>query len=496
MPTFIIDGVPLTAPLGARLSDVLPDHHDFPCGGRGSCGKCRVTVTGAVSTPSAEELTHLTDTELAAGLRLACCTRIEGDCKLTTARSGEAQICTSGHLSQHSDSPLFSAYGVAVDIGTTTLAARLYGKSGLLAEASSTNPQGQYGADVISRIEKVLAGAGDALATCLRGGVAKLLEELAAEAGIAVTDIDALVLTGNTAMLYLLTQTNPECLSHAPFQADRLFGETLSAAQLVLPCPDASVYLPPCISAFVGADTVTALLSAQLCEGDGPRLLADVGTNGELALWHNGQLTCCSTAAGPAFEGAGLSMGMGGRAGAVDHLWLEDGLLRAHVLGGGAPTGICGSGVVDALACLLELDWLDETGRLKTDPAVLSLPVCLKQQDIRMIQLAKSAIHAGLCTLLRVKGLREADVERLDVAGGFGSFLDVKNAGRMGLIPPALVPKVRVLGNAALAGASMLLLDSTLRENAGALAAQATTLDLATHSVFLEEYTEGMLFAC
>ena len=159
------------------------------------------------------------------------------------------------------------------------------------------------------------------------------------------------------------------------------------------------------MSAFVGADITTALLVSGICSKPDTRMLVDIGTNGEIALWHRGQLSCCSTAAGPAFEGAGLSMGMAGKTGAVDHVRVQDGALQAHVIGGGAPKGICGSGVIDALACLLELEQLDETGLLEQDPAPVAPPVCLTQKDVRMVQLAKSAICAGLSTLLRVEGL-------------------------------------------------------------------------------------------
>ena len=328
----------------------------------------------------------------------------------------------------------------------------------------------------------------------MRAGVRALVLEMAASAHISAEAVDALVITGNTAMLYLLTQTDPDCLSHAPFAASRLFGETLAAGELGLPCPHAQVYLPRCMSAFVGADITTALLASGICSKPDPRMLVDIGTNGEIALWHRGQLSCCSTAAGPAFEGAGLSMGMAGKTGAVDHVRVQDGALQAHVIGGGAPKGICGSGVIDSLACLLELEQLDETGLLEQDPAPVAPPVCLTQKDVRMVQLAKSAICAGLRTLLRVEGLCGADAAELAVAGGFGSYLDVDSAGRIGLLPEELVPRVRVLGNAALSGAAMLLLNRGFIPHSEALAAGARTVDLSTSAEFMNAYTEGMFF--
>lgn len=495
------DGTAVQVPVreGALLSEVLRDQGcppAMPCGGQGRCGKCRVTASGALSAPSPVELTHLTPEELARGVRLACCTRLEGDCQVTLSGDAHSQICLDGVMDAVVLRPRFRAYGAAVDIGTTTLAASLYGPKGaLLAQASGTNPQAAWGADVISRIEAALKGEGGPLAACVRSAIDDLLGELAAQARIAPGGIDSLVVTGNTAMLHLFTETSPEPLSHAPFAAERLFGEVCPAAGLGLSaCPGASVYLPRCVSAFVGADMTTALLASGICGGTGTRILVDIGTNGEMALWHNGALLCCSTAAGPAFEGAGLSMGMRGQAGAVDHVALRDGALASHVIGGGAPRGICGSGVIDALACLLEIGALDETGLLEADPAVIAAPVSLSQKDVRMVQLAKSAISAGLRTLLHGLGLSCSDAAELAVAGGFGSYLDAENAGRIGLIPRELVPRVRILGNAALGGAAMLLLDRELAPACEALARDARTLELSANPVFTRYYTEGMFF--
>ncbi|HIU31971.1 MAG TPA: DUF4445 domain-containing protein [Candidatus Caccousia avistercoris] len=482
---------------GTRLSQVLPRGAvETPCAGAGRCGKCRVRVQGQVSPPSPEEQAHLTREELAQGIRLACRTLVMGDCRvdLPGARGGD-QIRTGGSMPDFPLAPAFRRWGAAVDIGTTTLAARLYGPDGrLAAEAGAPNPQASWGADVISRIGAALQGEGAALAASVRAGAAALLEEMAEKAGVPVEQIDAAVVTGNTAMLYLLTETCPDALSHAPFQADRLFGEETAAGRLGLPCRDAAVYLPPCMSAFVGADITTALLASGICNSPGTRMMADIGTNGEIALWAEGHLRCCSTAAGPAFEGAGISMGMPGKDGAIDHVSLQGGKLCAHVLGDAPPAGICGSGIVDALACLLETGDLDETGFLEDEEALLLPPVRLTQKDIRMVQLAKSAVCAGMRTLLHTAGIPMDQVEELAIAGGFGSYLDAGNAGRIGLIPPELAPRVRVLGNAALSGASMLLLNRDFRPAAQALAAQAETVDLTSSEEFLAAYTEGMFF--
>lgn len=497
MATVTVNGIPLKAQTGALLSSVILPRHplEMPCAGYGRCGKCRVAAHGALSALSDAERQHLSRQDILRGVRLACCARVEGDCAVTLGGSDAGRIRLAGEMPDFVHDPIFSNYGAAVDIGTTTLAACLYAPDGtLLAQAGAPNPQAGWGADVISRIEAALRGSGGALAGAVRAGVRALVEEMADAAQIPAEKVDALVITGNTVMLYLLTQTDPECLSHAPFAASRLFGETLAAGELGLPFPRAQVYLPRCMSAFLGADITTALLAGGICTKPDTRILMDIGTNGEIALWHRGQLSCCSTAAGPAFEGVGLSMGMVGKTGAVDHVRVEGGALQAHVIGDGAPKGLCGSGVIDALACLLELEQLDETGLLEQDPAPIAPPVCLTQKDIRMVQLAKSAVCAGLHTLLHAEGLGCGDVAELAVAGGFGSYLDVGSAGRIGLLPKELAARVRVLGNAALSGAAMLLLNRSFLPQSSALAAAARTVDLSANAEFMNAYTEGMFF--
>ncbi|MBR7097790.1 MAG: DUF4445 domain-containing protein, partial [Clostridia bacterium] len=385
---------------------------------------------------------------------------------------------------------------VAVDIGTTTLAARLYDSKGtLLSETSRLNPQQEWGADVISRIEAALDGKQGSLATAIRVAVNDILSKLSIQASIEPTAIDSVVITGNTVMLSLLTKESVEPFSHAPFDAKRLFGETLTAEQLELSAlsPNTSVYLPPCISAFVGADTTCAILATELTKQNVPTLLADIGTNGEMALWNDGKLTVCSTAAGPAFEGVGISMGMRGAEGAIDKVTVSNGTLQAHVIGDAEPKGICGSGLVDAVACMLDEEILDESGFLENEPFEIKAPVTLTQKDIRMLQLAKSAICAGLMTLMENDRLTPSDVPILSIAGGFGNYLNMESAARIGLLPKALAEHAKAVGNAALGGAVMLLLNETYRAKAEVLTKNAVTLDLSSNHTFSEFYMSGMM---
>lgn len=499
MPNVMVNGATYTVEAGTRLGDILAREQrlGMPCGGHGRCGKCRVQTQGSLGPLSDAEKKLLSKEEIAGGVRLACCAAVEGDCTVLLAEGAAGQICTAGNMPDILLQPAFASYGFVLDIGTTTLAARLYDTKGrLLAEGSRLNPQAGWGADVVSRIEAALGGADRDISAAICKAVDAMVAELSQKAQISPDKVDGLVITGNTVMLHLLTGTSVEPLSHAPFAARRLFGETVPAGSLGLTAvmPDTEVYLAPCAAAFVGADLVTALLASNTCHAGTTRLLADIGTNGEIALWHRGRLYCCSTAAGPAFEGAGISMGMGGSRGAVDHVAIDGGELKAHVIGDCDPVGICGSGVMDAVACLLECGRMDETGYLEEEPAVISLPVVFTQNDVRMVQLAKGAIHAGIRALLHTAELSCGDVQVLFIAGGFGSYLNIENGARIGLYPAEMEGNIRVIGNAALEGASMILLNRDYRIDCEQYAAQAEIVELSTDPFFAEEYIERMLF--
>jgi len=389
-----------------------------------------------------------------------------------------------------------AGYFLAVDLGTTTVAAALISPEGeIIAEAGKASSQRSYGEDVISRIEASMNGSTKLLSDLICTAVDDMVQELAAACGIDAAEIDALCITGNTAMLYLLTARDPTALSRAPFVADRLFGEQIAAEVIGLSAlaPDTPVLLPPCISAFVGADTVCALLSTSLCEGPESALMVDIGTNGEIALWHKDKLTVCSTAAGPAFEGAGISMGMRGELGAIDRVNLYGDKLIAHVIGEVPPKGICGSGLIDAVACLLELELVDETGYMEHEQEIIAGPVRLSAEDIRMLQLAKSAICAGVTTALKLENITPEQLKSIFVAGGFGRYLSPESAARIGLLPRVLCKKMKTVGNAALDGAAMLLLRRDALAKAQRLAKSATVLELSTSAAFADHYMSGML---
>ncbi len=491
MATVWVNGVAHEVSVGTRLSAVL-SHAPHPCGGKGICGKCRVRAVGALSPLSVMEERHLTAFEIADDVRLSCCVIVEGDCRVTVDTPADMAVLTDGQAVA-SAVPAFAAYGAAVDVGTTTLAARLYDTSGrLLAQAGCINPQTAFGADVLSRIEA--AGEGEDLTTPLQSAVNGLLSRLATEAGIRPIAIDGVVITGNTAMLCFLTATDPTPLSRAPFALPRAFGEVLTAAELGLTAlaPNRAVYLPPCASAFIGGDALCAALACDMGYGR-TALLADMGTNGEMLLSHNGTLYACSTAAGPAFEGVGISCGMPALDGAIDEVVLANGQMVAHTIGGGKATGICGSGLVDVAACLLATEEMDKSGYMDAD-----IPLCegisLTQEDIRSLQQAKSAVSSGLQSLLHHAHLTADAVEVMYVAGGFGSRLNGRNAAAIGLLPRELSTPIQPVGNAALDGAGRLLLDSSAREELTALMGKVHVIELATDPYFADKFIENMSF--
>lgn len=447
-----------------------------PCGGKSICGRCAVRASGSLR-PAPRD-----------GRCLACQTQVTGDTTVWLGESTELEnIALAGALPSFAPDPLPGRYGLAVDIGTTTLALQLLDlRSGaLLANASGTNPQRQIADNVIGRIGAAMSGQGSALQSLVHRAIDHLKEEACLKAGISPAMIDRTVITGNTTMLYLYTGRNPACLSRAPFEADHLFGEWVE---------EGSVYLPPCIGAFLGADLVCALLSSGMCGLKETVLLADIGTNGEIALWHEGVLFCCATAAGPAFEGGGIRSGMGSVPGAIDSVWVDKGGLRFTTIADAPPRGICGSGLIDAAAALLETGRLEESGALVGDEVEIAPEVTLTQTDIRQLQLAKGAVEAGIETLCASVGIHPRDIQRFYIAGGFGSHLNAQNAALIGLIPDALAEKAEALGNAALAGAMMLLLNQGFFPEIRAIADMAHILTLSGNAKFAESFVEGMMF--
>ncbi len=469
------EGTPLISEV-LLLFGIMQPH---PCGGRGICGKCTVKAEGDLSEPD--------EHEKRAGARLSCRARLYGDARLILPEKENGLQSESGEEAQPG---IFSSgtLWAAADIGTTTVAVHLLDEKGsVVASQVTLNPQTAVAADVIGRIGAAMKEGPqpqkELILHCLDG----LFSQCAAEAKRKKEEISRAVITGNTAMLYLLTGRDPSSLSHAPFRADCLFDRE----ENVLGIP---AYLPPCFHAFAGADLMCAVLESGMTEKNGTGLLCDVGTNGEIALWRNGRLYVTSTAAGPAFEGAGISCGMHSVAGAIDSVTLMGNRLLCRVIGGGEARGLCGSGLIDAVSALLETGGIDETGYMEEESIPLMGSVSLLRADIRAVQLAKAAIYAGILSLLKAAQCKTEDVETLYLAGGFGSRLNILSAAHIGLIPEALSGKVKVLGNAALSGADLMLKEEN-RVAARRILKDSVRVDLGGDPMFNELYIESMLFS-
>lgn len=447
-----------------------------PCGGNGRCGKCRVLVSGEASPPDGVERERLTQSELARGIRLACRAYALGEVTVKPVQSGKISGISEGFSTAFVKAPLTgekSCFGAAVDIGTTTVAAYLY-KLPEGEEAGCVclpNTQAVHGADVVSR-----------LAYANSGGLSQLQSEIKAVlrdiADIFGEQIEQYVITGNTAMLHFYAGLKTDGLAVSPFRAESLFGIN-----------EENAYLPRCISAFVGADTVCGVLASGML-ADSRSLLIDIGTNGEIVYNSPSGLLCCSTAAGPVFEGAGISNGMAAADGAIDHVYFDNRKWSYSVIGGTAPEGICGSGIIDAVACMLASGVLDETGYLAEPFFIGDSGISVSPADIRAVQLAKAAIRAGIETLCKSPDT----LDRFCLAGGFGSLVDLKSCAAIGLIPQSLLGKAEVLGNAAGAGAAMILQSRACLEQAEKIARSAKAVELATDSFFIEKYIEYMSF--
>ena len=470
----------MEAPAGANLLEVLREnglHPDAPCGGRGKCGKCKVIVDG---------------TE-----QLACQTVIDRDMRLVLPHADSAQILTDARTAAVKADGA-NRFCIAFDLGTTTVVAYLMdGITGaLLSKTSCMNPQAQFGADVISRIEYSMAGHAEELTGGIREALAELTREAAKQGGIEPSDITAASIVGNTAMHHLLLEIDPKPLTVPPYMPNVSEGLTLSPEGLLPISPAGAVRILPNIAGFVGADTVGCLLATRLDTLDDLTLMIDIGTNGEMVLGNKHRRIACSTAAGPAFEGAKIECGMRGAPGAVDHVTVEDGTLRFHVIGDGEAVGLCGSGLLDLIAALLETEEISESGRMESGSTyqLEGTKVYLTQKDVREVQLAKAAIRAGIELMCKRMGVRVEDIRQVMLAGAFGNYLDPKSACAIGMIPPVLRERILPIGNAAGEGARMAVLSRSEYEISRKLAVDTEFLELASMPEFNDCYVDCLCF--
>ncbi|HHX36802.1 MAG TPA: DUF4445 domain-containing protein, partial [Clostridiaceae bacterium] len=405
--------------------------------------------------------------------------------------------------------------GLAIDIGSTTLAAYLHDLSdGRLIEAvGATNPQRQYGADVISRINYTMTNENGtsqvqkAVVDAINNLIDKLCKEDSKDA------VREIVITGNTIMTHFLLGLPTASIATAPFAPVFTAAKTLSATEIGLNV-DAMLTIMPSIASYVGGDITGGMIACDLTASDKWSLLIDLGTNGEIALGRRGECLACATAAGPAFEGATIRHGTGAIAGAINTVHFERNPMYTTI-GNKDPIGICGSGVLDVAAQLLQHELIDETGRLldpdKIEHTQLSKrirqtdnykefviagsvddpnAITFTQKDVREIQLAKAAVRAGIEILLEEAGVDYHDVERLYIAGGFGNYMNIDSTVAIGLIPRELKERTLAVGNSAGTGASYYLLSKSIRDKVNALLPITRYIELSSHSGFMDAYMD------
>lgn len=584
---------------GTRLLDFLRDNSikvGSPCGGSGTCGKCRVKVEGLKNEPAGKEKALLGDKAIDMGIRLACYNNIENDLDIYADEKAEkALILTEGvkrniHLEplvdkeykvleapqlhdQASDlERVLSAagdiknglsyemirklpgilrcsdfkvtfvyegdhlisvekgntvgrqFGAAFDIGTTTIAAYLYDlNTGEHKDTYSVlNPQRKYGADVLSRIEYTMTGKAELynmnfeIISCVNN----ILEYFAKKNGLMLEDIYTVTFAGNTTMMHFLMNMDPRNIAVAPFIPVTTSMHLAVGAEMGIQMNETGrVIIIPGVSGYIGADTVAAVLSSGMYDDKEISLMIDIGTNGEIVLGNREWLYSCSTAAGPAFEGANIRNGVGGITGAISSVKLDP-ELELTTIGNAKPIGVCGSGIVDAIAVMLAAGLIDETGRLADEDEAESLresykkrlidlegkkafllvegengnDIAVTQKDVRELQNAKAAIAAGIKTLVKYAGISLGDVDRVYLAGGFGSFIDIDNAVGIGLLPKELQGRIKSIGNAAGSGAVEVLLSKSMLGGTERIKARIKHVELSASADFVDEYVECMMF--
>jgi uncharacterized 2Fe-2S/4Fe-4S cluster protein (DUF4445 family) len=548
--TFEPTGRSVTVQPGTRVIEAAGRaglHIDAPCGGAGTCGKCRVRfITGKAPLPSDAGQDQLSDADRQAGWRLACQAVIDRECVIdipqTSLFAEQIQILTATTEIDEAakddlpdevircpveivpDAPNF---GVAFDIGTTTLVGELLELPGghERTVAAEINPQVTFGDDVVSRIGRACetADTADEMTAAVRNKLSQLIDNLCEQAGVDRTTIRAVSFAGNTTMQHLLCGLDVSRLAQLPFEPATHEPQCLPADRLGLQiAPHGRAYVLPVIGGFVGGDTVAGILSTRMDQPTGNILMIDIGTNGEIVLRKDETLLAASAAAGPAFEGARISCGMRAAAGAIEKVVI-DGQVQTSVIGGGRAIGICGSALVDVAAELLRSGAMDETGRLlpadelpesarflsdhliagEDGQAAFLLArgnadapdVTIAQRDIRELQLATGALRAGVAILLKQVGLDTESLDRVLIAGGFGSFIRRANAQRIGLIPDSLPSeKVAYVGNVSLHGAKWVLVSAAARQRAEQLARDARHVELSSDMDFQMAFAEAMMF--
>jgi uncharacterized 2Fe-2S/4Fe-4S cluster protein (DUF4445 family) len=446
--------VEVDVPRGALLVSILSDHGvEFPCGGTGHCGGCAVRVLAGSLPVTDVDRAAFPAEQLASGWRLACQARAETAVVLE---------CGQWHMDVLTDNAGLPGagkhgLGIAIDLGTTTIAAQIVdlASGSVLGVETELNPQASFGSDVMNRIRAALHG--DDLTSVVRAALGKIIVRLVRGREAEIAEV---VLVGNTVMHHLFSGCDVEPLSHAPFVSPHLRVQSFEPRELGWGLPaSCTIRFAHCLGGFVGSDILAGIIATGIAQSDELMALVDLGTNGEIAIGNRHGIVCASTAAGPAFEAGSIRMGMRAATGAISYVSLVDGAMRVTVIGDVEPRGICGSGLVDAVAAGLRSGAILASGRVANGTKVFPVvePVVLYQADIRELQLAKAAIASGFKLLIKRLDAQTSDLKSIQLAGAFGNYVQIESAVRIGLIQ-APRELIHAAGNTALRGAKMMLL--------------------------------------
>jgi len=501
------------------IAEVAANIHTAQCSGRGTCGRCRVLITGGdASAVSEEEKKILSEDELSKGIRLACFCEMKGEISLRFPERTNMQILgvssDSGKSGFPAEEKISGNYGIVFDIGTTSVVGLLVDlKNGnRLSSTSRLNPQCRFGPDVLSRISHASDNEGtERLNSMIIDCINDMIEENCEYAAIPDNEIKKITVTGNNVMLHLLSGVNPSSMGRFPYKPVFTAGFSLPAVFLGLEKTDkAEIYFTPSASAFIGADIIAGILATSLDSGEDNSLLLDMGTNGEIVLFSNGTLSACSVAMGPALEGMSIECGMRAETGAVDRIWMEDEKILFHTIGESAPAGLCGSGMIDAVRLLVEEKIITPAGRMISGMVTLTdegkkfqlihtdgndAGIYISQNDIRNLQLAKGAVCSGIMLLLESAGIKISDVKKIYLAGALGYYGNAESLFQTGFLPGPWREKIFKAGNTALTGAELIMLSATMRQRAEEISRNIHHLDLVSHHRFHDLFVRFMSFS-
>lgn len=509
--TFLPENRCISVPVGTTIAEAARQANIAivaPCDGAGTCGRCRVLLADRGSV-------------------LACLHRIDEDLAVeipATSRPGSLTVHLTSNLKDpitlDALDPLGSGeggdagggnnYGLALDIGTSTVACELVdlNTGRVLMCAGRANSQAAFGAEVTRRIEHVEDYGPDDLADAVIGDIRSLLTEMTRAREDEAFSLDVMTVAGNTAMLHFLYRYDPSCIRRSPYLPLVAAPPVLRSSELGLDLAgDPMVHALPSIGGWVGGDITAGILATGLHKDSTLTMMIDIGTNGEIVLGNSEWLMACAASAGPAFEGCGISCGSTATPGAIDRMSIGyDGSISWHTIDDERPHGLCGSGLISAVAGLFRAGLIDRAGQVLTpdpslhEPGIVLVPaddsatghaIALLQRDIDSVLLAKAALFAGIQSLLTAADTSAADLHRLIVCGGFGSVLDVEDAVTLGLIPDVARERITFAGNTALRGARIALLDRAAWDEAGAIASRTGCIELIDDPDYFERFTSA-----